>query len=358
MNIITTIGPSSDSAEVIKKLSHSGANFFRINLSHSEVESLDKYFQLIKSVGLKPSLDTQGAQIRLLEIDGVKSLSCGDNVIFYNKDIPSDFTSTELKIPVNHAEVFSQIKIGNKLRIDFDGAVVQIVEINSDFNFAKAVVLSAGNIRSNRAIDIIDNPVRLNSLTDFDIYAIGQYANELDSIFLSFTNRSDDIILVKNLLKDNLSGKNQPKLIAKIESKMGIANIEEILPLVDGILIDRGDLSREISISYIPVATHSLINICHKFKKPCYIATNILDSMMTASLPSRAEVSDLYNLYSMGVGGIVLASEVAIGKNPVDSVRVVKHIYNIYKSAVNSTLAFLPTGKAMNVLPDHLAQWL
>ena len=138
--------------------------------------------------------------------------------------------------------------------------------------------------------------------------------------------------------------------LRKNRVKMGIYNIETILPKVDGILIDRGDLSREISISYIPVATHSLIALCHKYDKPCFIATNILDSMMTSTLPSRAEVSDLYNLYSMGVGGIVLASEVAIGNNPIDSVRVVKYIHDVYRSASNSLLAFVPSVQNRNFL--------
>ena len=356
MDIITTIGPSSAKLSTLQLLSRSGANFFRINLSHSDEDSLAQYIDLIESAGLKISLDTQGAQIRLGEIAGVRELSVGDDIGFCGTN---KISSQSHFFSINHSELFSQIEPGCKFRIDFDGAVVLIKNVDSQLLCATGTVISAGTIRSNRAIDVVNYPIKLSALTDFDEFSIRRYSSCSEALFISFTNSAEDIFRVREILKDlSLSKENTPKIIAKIESKKGIYNLESILPLVDGVLIDRGDLSREISISHIPIATRSIVQICTKYDKPCYVATNILDSMMTSSLPSRAEVSDLYNLFSLGVSGIVLASEVAIGDNPIDSVRVVQHMSKVYQNSRNSTLPFIPTTKELNTLPSNLAEWL
>lgn len=356
MDIITTIGPSSANVRSLQLLSKAGANYFRINLSHSDENSLAEYINLIESAGLKFSLDTQGAQIRLCRVTGVISLSVGDEIGFCGTN---DVASETNFFQINHTEVFSQIQPGCKLRIDFDGAVVLIEDVDCKRQRATGTVIAAGTIRSNRAIDIVNYPIKLNSLTDFDRESIVRYASRSNALFISFTNSAADIVDVKNILETKVSFLGDaPKIIAKIESKEGIYNLEEILPIVDGILIDRGDLSREISISYIPIATRSIVQICNSYNKPCFVATNILDSMMTSSLPSRAEVSDLYNLFSLGVSGIVLASEVAIGKNPIDSVRVVQHMSKVFNNSKNATIAFIPSNQELNILPSHLAEWL
>lgn len=356
MDIITTIGPKSNSVKTLRSLNECGANYFRINLSHSNEKILGEYIHLIESAGLKVSLDTQGAQIRLGEVDGIIDLSIGDKVNFCGSH---KTLNEKYSFKINHSEVFNQIKCGCKLRIDFDGAIVLIEKVDSELQQASGTVISQGTIRSNRAIDIVNSSVKLNALTDFDKSSISAYASRSEALFISFTNSRDDIHEVKKILNNSIDSKSKlPKIIAKIESKTGIHNLEEILPIVDGILIDRGDLSREISISYIPIATKSIVQLCNIYNKPCFVATNILDSMMTASLPSRAEVSDIYNLISNGVSGLVLASEVAIGSNPIDSVRVLRHMYNVYRNSLNSTLSIIPSNTELPQLPTHLAEWL
>ena len=164
--------------------------------------------------------------------------------------------------------------------------------------------------------------------------------------------------MIDKLLVENIKGNRLPKIISKIESREGLANIDEIIPLSDGILIDRGDLSREISISRIPIATKAILNKCIKHDTPCYVASNVLDSMITSSLPSRAEISDLYNLYDGGVSGIVLSAEVSIGKNPKDSVHIVRHMHKMYKAQKDSLLALLPKSEMLGDLPNNLKEWL
>ena len=123
------------------------------------------------------------------------------------------------------------------------------------------------------------------------------------------------------------------KVISKIESRKGLSNLEEIVSVSDGVLIDRGDLSREISIGMTPFAVDTILKHCINKGKECFIATNILDSMMENPIPSRAEISDIWNLLSKGVSGFVLAAEVAIGKNPVESVAVINHMNNLFNSS-------------------------
>ena len=180
----------------------------------------------------------------------------------------------------------------------------------------------------------------LDALTPFDIHAITKCAPlGLDCLYLSFTNTVDDILEVKNLLKKTCKGKQSPKIIAKIESRLGIANLEKIILEVDGILIDRGDLSREISISRIPIATNAIINLCNENNVPCFVATNVLDSMLSNPLPSRAEISDLYNLYKIGVSGIVLAAEVAIGECSHTHIRPAVLMMHVYRRLLGGLIA-------------------
>ena len=120
------------------------------------------------------------------------------------------------------------------------------------------------------------------------------------------------------------------RLISKIETSMALSNLSDIIELSDEILIDRGDLSREINIPMVPIATQRVIDICNSLGKPVNVATNILDSMMTQPIPSRAEISDIFNLLNDGVSGLVLAAEVAIGQNPVSSVSLLKYLIDTY----------------------------
>ena len=200
------------------------------------------------------------------------------------------------------------------------------------------MVTSAGFVGSNKAVDVIGKKIILDALTDFVIYAIRKYAERTKCIYLSFTNRAEDVIKARNLLissAENKGVEQKTRIISKIESKSGIANINEILEQVDGILIDRGDLSREISISKIPIACSLILKRCQEVGKPCFIATDVLENMLLNPLPSRAEISDLYNSTTR-ISGIVLAAEVAIGKYPVECVHVVK--YMIIKEAERTGL--------------------
>jgi len=358
LEVITTIGPASASNNILTQLKEAGATRFRINLSHSTPESLEDYFTLFKSSGIKPSIDTQGAQIRVSDSNPKKEYySEGDRFIIGSEN--SSYIKEEFDICINHVELFRQISKGDLLKIGFNGLTIEIIDIDNSLMSAEGKVISAGKVERNKAIDIDGRRIALSSLTEFDIYAIKKGLDfGIDAIFYSFTNCVEDILKLNDIIRSHNVNGQKPRVIAKIETELGLINLRSIIKEVDGILVDRGDLSREIKISKIPLATKAVIKSCKEMNTPCYIATNVLDSMMINPLPSGAEISDLYNLYELGISGIVLAAEVAIGRHPVECVHIVRHIYSLHKYQERSLLGVVSDHNTGNILPTSLSKWL
>ena len=183
--------------------------------------------------------------------------------------------------------------------------------------------------------------------------------HDVKEIYISFCNTPDAIKEIKEILLRNRCRQEQmPSIIAKIESRKGLLKLHEIAKEADGILVDRGDLSRELRISMIPGIINNIIRLCKDYNTPCYIATNVLDSMMTDPLPSRAEISDLYNLLESGVSGFVLAAEMAIGKNPVESLQVIQHMIQVYYHQKNNTGIIPYPHESIFNIQEPLNPWL
>ena len=327
--LIVTVGPSSIEENCLLNLKKAGADIFRINLSHSNEELLDYYISRLTEANLPLSIDTQGAQLRIAKFKIEKNVQVGSKILLVFGENNSNILDSKNYILFNHPEAFNQISKGDILRIDFGGMAIRCGEVIKD-NVYIATLISCGPININRAVDIVDKTLNLSILTSFDKYAISHaYSKGCRKVFASFVSSACDIREIKKYLPDDC------ELVAKIETKRGIQNIEEIISLSNQVLIDRGDLSRETSISMIPLATKYIIEKCKEKSLPVFIATNVLDSMMFNSLPSRAEVSDIFNLLNSSVSGLVLAAEVAIGKNPVKSVALLRHLMNTYENYEN-----------------------
>lgn len=317
--LVVTIGPNSQNVKTILKMKSIGADCFRINLSHMNEDNIDQMIDLFSESGIKPCFDTQGAQLRVFTNDSI-AIAKNEEVLIKNSN---NFMKGEEKrniIFINHWEEFYKfIDIKDQIRIDVDGLVLEVIDKKENFIFSKSI--SAGMVERNRAIDILEREIKLNSLTKFDKYILKEKLNKSQNIlFLSFVNSASDVKEAKKLCNSDYF------FVSKIETKNALLNISEICDVSDAILIDRGDLSREVSISNIPLAVSAVIKEAKKKSVPVYIATNILDSMMKSNLPSRAEISDMYNLLEKGVYGLVLAAETAIGDNPIQSVAVVNYI--------------------------------
>jgi len=323
LEITVTIGPASIDPQILNKLRRAGASRFRINLSHANKNSLYEYFKIMKSCGITPCIDTQGPQIRTKGFNILK-LNEGEKIRIYFEQSNPEYKGKYINL--SQISAFDQIEIGDIIRMDFDGLIAKITEKSSEGYF-KSEILTSGFLFKNKGVDIIGKTLELPILSDFDTQSIN-YALEqgCNVVFASFVSNAKEASIVKDFVGSNC------KLISKVETANGVSNIDEIINLSEEILIDRGDLSRETSIPLIPIATSKIIERANKRNCPVNVATNILDSMMQNSMPSRAEVSDIFNLLNSNVKGIVLAAEVAIGDNPVSSTALVKYLMKVFQN--------------------------
>ena len=357
MEIIVTVGPSSIEFKTLKSLRRAGATSFRLNLSHLNQKTLENYLEVFDQAGIIPSLDTQGAQARIVNLEHEIDVKEGENVLFTcEAETNKKYPNIDHTLQLNHQEAIEALEKDDIVKVDFDGLIIKIKEVSSCNTDAMGIAMNTGKVNPNRAVDISNKSITLNSLSKFDKYAITKYSGLINELYLSFTNNKEDIINARTLMKESTNKKN--RLVAKVETKMAILNMAEIVKEADSILIDRGDLSRELSMAKIPGATHAINKICKNNETPFYVATNILDTMMKEKLPSRSELSDIYNMMIQGVDGIVLAAEVAIGKNPVDSVRVIKYMSKITNIQKENLAAFISEEDLKKNLPIHLAYWL
>ena len=325
--ILCTLGPSSLNKRVISRLEDLGVHMFRLNLSHTKITVLQKQISFIQSNTAIPlCLDTEGAQIRTGTLkDGEIELQENLKVEIPKKIIAGNKKRFNL-YPEN---IIKDLNIGDILSIDFNSALLQI--INKTKNKLLLKVIIGGIIGSNKAVSV-NRKVKLNSLTLKDINAIEiGLKNNVKHFALSFANNGNDVQDIRKKI-----GKNN-FLISKIESAEGLFNKKEIIDYSDAILIDRGDLSREVSIHKIPQVQRDLIKIANKNKTEVYVATNLLESMIINSSPTRAEVNDVYNLLESGANGLVLAAETAIGKHPIACANMIKKLINEFSSKTSKS---------------------
>ena len=314
--ILATIGPSSLNEVVIKKLSLNGVHLFRINLSHTKLDDVSKVIDKISSWTDVPiCLDSEGAQVRNqdMESDSVY-FSKNSKVKICHEQVVGD--SQNISFTPN--TVSKQLKVNDVIRIDFNRLTLKVIEDKGDYLLANVEV--PGSVGSNKAADI-DREIQLDAVTykDKEAFKIG-LEKGITNFSLSFTHSAENVKEIRAIIG------NDTNLISKIESIRGVLNLKEILPVVDQILIDRGDLSREVPIERIPFVQRLIISYAKSRDVPVYVATNLLESMIKTSSPTRAEANDVASTLLMGANGLVLAAETAIGKYPVESVEMVNSL--------------------------------
>lgn len=312
IKILATIGPSSFNKDIIQKLEENGVGLLRINLSHTKIEDLRGIIDKIQEWSSVPiCLDSEGAQIRNQDMSSEDTIFEKGKKVTVHKNLKKGDSSN---ISLTPANVHEQLIEGDIVHIDFHSATLKISKTGEDFHIAE--VISSGKVGSNKAVNV-DREVELSPATDKDIKAfkIGKSMG-IDNFSLSFTNTAEDVRIVRKIIGNS-------NLISKIESIKGVLNLSEILPLVDQILIDRGDLSREVDIEKIPFIQRRIIAHARSKNTPVYVATNLLESMIHHNLPTRAEVNDIASTLLMGSNGLVLAAETAIGEYPVETVKMI-----------------------------------
>ena len=325
--LICTIGPSCKESNELRELKRAGVDIFRVNMSHTSMDQLESFYKISKKIDIKLGIDTEGAQIRTKIRNGGK-VELKKGIIF---KISSNFKSN-YKNEIMHLYppcAFNSLQEGMKIRLDFNGAIAKI--INKTSNFIELECISSGLVGNNKGVDVLNHKINLPDFTEKDILALNfAKENGIDEIFISFCKSDEAVIKTKNITND-------ARVTSKIESKLSIHNLENICQVSDALLIDRGDLTREINIMDIPFAQRGIVQIANSNKIPCFIATNVLESLINGNLPTRAELNDIVGTLEMGASGIVLAAETAIGKKPILCAEIIQeliHRFNLYKAGL------------------------
>jgi len=319
--IIATISNMNCEPDFIKILYEAGMNVVRLNTAHMNHEDALLVVNNVRSVSDRIAilLDTKGPEIRTCRAEKHLEVDHGDYVRF--KGAPDEVSKDDI-ICVTHSNFVKDIPINSTILID-DGSIALTVKEKDD-EYLKCFVENPGVIIERKSINIPSVHVTLPAISQKDESFINFAAeHNIDFIAHSFVRNKSDVIAVQKILDETNS---KVKIIAKIENKEGVDNIEEILDYAFGIMIARGDLAVEIPAQKIPLIQKKIINICMEKRKPVIVATQMLHSMINSPRPTRAEVSDIANACLDHTDALMLSGETASGLYPVESVRTMAKI--------------------------------
>jgi len=314
--LLVTLGPSSFEKKIVTQIEKENIYLFRINLSHTPIDLIEEIIDKIQHVTKVPiCLDSEGAQIRTQFVANDEILfNREDEVKIHFNEVLGDSNNISFS-PVNIAR---QLNVGDEIKIDFNSVEIKVVEKKG--NYCIANVISGGKIGSNKAVDV-NRSLELEPITHKDKKAIeiGEKMG-IRNYALSFAGSSKDVKMMREL-----TGKDT-NIISKIESKKSLFNLSDIIDASNEILIDRGDLSREVEIEKIPFMQRRIISLGRSKNVPVHVATNLLESMTNGPQPTRAEINDVVSTLLMGANGLVLAAETAVGKYPIESVKMIRKL--------------------------------
>jgi pyruvate kinase len=322
VRILATLGPASNTPEMIERLFEAGADAFRINMSHGDQASKVPLFAAIRGLEKKlgrPSTilaDLQGPKLRVGKFaEGKVMLATGHEFVLDRDPTPGDSTRVELP----HREIFEAAEVGARLLLD-DGKLVLRV-IGHEHDRLTTLVEVGGALSNSKGLNVPDMVLPMAALTDKDrsdlSFACEQGA---DWIALSFVQRPEDLMEARRLIA------GQAALLAKIEKPSAIARLEEIVEQCDGVMVARGDLGVELPPQSVPPLQKRIVETARRLGRPVIVATQMLESMITSPSPTRAEVSDVATAVYDGADAIMLSAESAAGDWPVESVGMMNSI--------------------------------
>ena len=309
--LFITLGPSTLNKKFLNSINSKYVKLLRINLSHTKIKDLKKIVLFIRKYSnIDICFDTEGAQVRTSKVINDKKQLTRNQIVHINK---SNISNSHITLTPNN--IYKKLKLGDTLDIDFNSAKIKIIDENS--SIYKCKVIESGSIGSNKSVSV-SRSINIPPFTDKDIKAF-ELANNLNikNIALSFTSSEQDIKKLRKYFENDIT------ITSKIESKKGLLNLNKILNEANNILIDRGDLSKEIPLPLIPKKQKEIISAANQRNVPVFVATNLLESMVTKKEPTRAEVNDIYNTLVDGADGLVLAAETAIGNYPTECIDMI-----------------------------------
>jgi len=319
--IICTLGPASETKEMVTKLAEAGMNIVRLNFSHGDHETHGARIKLINEINnvsgynLGIMLDTKGPEIRCGEMEnGVLTFKKGDNV----KVVREPVLGNNERFHVDCPEMYADVKPGNYLLIDDGKMRLTVLEVADGVLTCR--IENSGIIKTKKGVNVPNVTLSMPFISSKDEADL-RFGCKMDVDFIaaSFVRRAQDVLAIRKILLDE--GKSKIQIIAKIENQEGYDNLESILEVADGVMVARGDLGVEVSTQLVPIYQKKIIKKANEKGKPVITATHMLESMMANPRPTRAEASDVANAVLDGSDAIMLSGETAAGEYPLEAVK-------------------------------------
>jgi len=324
--IVCTIGPASESQEILGEMVKAGMRIARLNFSHGSYENHAMLVKNIREVSkkLKTSVrimqDLQGPKIRVKNLAHPLTVTAGQEVVI-GRDFDLDFS------------IVKTAKAGHSILIEDGIMELKVIGVKDGLIFTKAQ--TAGKIQVNKGVNLPHTEVDIPSLTEKDVKDL-QFGltQNVDLVAISFVRKAADIKHLKNLITQFLpKGMKVPEVVAKIEKPEGVQNFTSILKIADWVMVARGDLGVELPASHVPVLEKMIVHKCRLSHKPVIVATQMLDSMIRNPRPTRAEVSDVANAVMEGANYVMLSGESAFGQYPLEAVKQMQEIIDVVEKS-------------------------
>ena len=334
--IICSIGPASSKEKVLEEMVLNGMDCARINLSHSSEEGIIETIDLVRKVRTSTNTpiaimyDTKGPEFRTLNFqNGGISIKTGNTIKMQKKKC----LGNKDKFSVNHPEAIDKLKVGDHVLID--NALLDLEVIKKGPGYVELKALNNGEINNHKTINVPGVNLDLPFISDIDRKDI-EYAatHSCDYLALSFVNTKEDVKAARKIVE---SAGGDARIIAKIESRTGVENIDEIVKEADGIMVARGDLGVEVPMEELPIIQKEIIRKCRENGKFAIVATEMLASMYTSPRPTRAEVTDIANAVLDGTDCVMLSGETTVGKYPKEAVKIMSKICEYTESTIDYT---------------------
>lgn len=340
--IIATLGPASTNRETIEALYRAGADVFRLNFSHGTHSDHKFRHEMIRAIEhdvgrpIGILLDLQGPKLRIGTFsDGPVILEKGAS---FRLDLDVAMPGNALRVALPHPEIFAALKANVTLLLD-DGRIRLNVE-RCGPDYVETSVITGGVLSERKGVNVPDVVLPLSAITEKDRHDL-EFGLSLgvDWVALSFVQRVEDILEIRGILKDRAG------ILAKLEKPTAIDNLEDIVDAADAVMVARGDLGVEMPPEQVPAVQRRIVRICRHAGKPVIIATQMLESMVCAPIPTRAEASDVATAVYNGADAVMLSAESATGEFPVEAVRMMDRIIvqterdPLYRDEINASLS-------------------
>lgn len=337
--IVATLGPATDSREIIEKMMDCGVNVFRINFSHAEYSDVERRVKYIREINKEKGYhvavlaDLQGPKLRVGVMGDKVKLAPGDTFTFTTEKCEG----TKEKAYMTYQNFPKDVQVGENILVDDGKLLFEVTATDRDKNVITKVI-RGGKLKSKKGVNLPNTNISLPALTEKDkkdvIFAMSL---EVDWIALSFVRTPEDLIGLREMIKEHSDYKIP--IIAKIEKPEAVANIDKLTPHCDALMCARGDLGVEVPMEKVPLIQKRLVLKAKKAHIPIIIATQMMETMITNQVPTRAEVNDVANSIMDGADAVMLSGETSVGEYPVE---VIQQMRRIIESVENSPLISPP----------------